>query len=204
MTGKNLKILFLIVVFLPACAGVPLSTMFKLKGMDPIEADPAQIKIAIRADERLVIREGGVSINLKFDADDGSLNIDDTYLIDIIRNPVLSYELMKDNEAGEVVTLFQLSDSDARKMQYVQSQLRPFKGEGRGGALSFGVDLKDVCADSPMPDGEVLVDIFIQTATKSGFIPLNKNLNVRQSRNGEDSRYESFADCSEPLKGGAG
>ena len=40
-----------------------------------MEADPAQIKVAIRADDRIGIREGGAKIEVKFDAEDGALAV---------------------------------------------------------------------------------------------------------------------------------
>ena len=63
------------VIVLSACTSVPLTTLYKLHKIDPMEADPAQIKVAIRADDRIGIREGGAKIEVKFDAEDGALAV---------------------------------------------------------------------------------------------------------------------------------
>ena len=182
-------------LILPGCAGMPLSTMYKLHTMNPMEIDPAQLKVAIRADERIGIREDGVQVTLEFDAEDGSLHIDDNYTVVITRNPILTPELVDDKRPGDSVTVLQLSDGDARKMTRAQSQLKPYsEGSGRG-KLSFGVDVSGVCLHSPIPPGEVLVDIFIQASDVDGFFAFTRDLDLRKSRDVTDAMLDDLPTC---------
>jgi len=48
---------------------MPLTSMYKLSRMDPIDANPAQIKVAVRADEAIGIGKGDAQIEFKFDAE---------------------------------------------------------------------------------------------------------------------------------------
>ena len=143
--------------------------MFKLRNMDPLAVDPAQLKVAIRADEHIHLPKDGVHISLKFDAEDGSLIIDDTYVVEVIRNPILTPELFDDKATWESVTVLQLSDSDAQKMTRVQSALKPYIEGRAGGSLTFGISISGVCVLSPISAGNVLVDVFMQSSDNEDF-----------------------------------
>ena len=195
------RLLIVVSFFLTGCMGMPLTTMYKLNRLDPMEADPAQIKVAIRADDRIGIRKGGANIEVKFDSEDGSLNIDETFVIEIIRNPIMSIELMKDKSLGESVTVLQLTKSDAQRLKVLQSSLEPYREGERKGTGSFGVSLTGVCLYSPIPAGEVLVDIFLQTSDYDGFFVFVRNLDLRKKSDQEDANLVEWPNCQETQVG---
>ena len=158
---SSLASLLIIAIFISGCSGMPLSTMVKLSRLDPMEADPAQVRIAIRADQRITVPDGGAIVELKFEANDGELHIDDTYIVEIVRKPVLTTELIDGKRPGEAVTVLRLSDRDAEKMTRAQTLLKPYADGSGSGALTFGIGLRDLCVSSPLPAGIVLVDIFM-------------------------------------------
>jgi len=192
---RHLASLLIFAFLLAGCVGMPLTTALKLRGMDPLEVDPAQLKVAIRADERIGIPDDGVHISLKFDAEDGSLNIDDTYVVEIIRTPILTSELVDDKARWESVTMLQLSESDAQRMTRAQSLLKPYTDGRAGGSLSFGVDVKGVCAHSPILPGKVLVDIFVRARDNDGFFAVARDLDLRQKGDESDPMLETFKRC---------
>lgn len=192
--------LLIIAIVLPGCSGMPLSTMVKLGRLDPMEADPAQVRVAIRTDQRITIPEGGAVVGLKFVADDGELHIDDTYVVEIVRNPILTTELLDGKRRSEVVTVLQLSDKDAEKMTRAQALLKPYTDGRRSGALTFGVGLHDLCVSSPLPAGNVLVDIFMQTSDNDGYFVFTKDLDPLESSDVEDVTLESLPECAAELE----
>ena len=42
---SSLASLLIMGIFLSGCSGMPISTMIKLGGLDPMEADPAQVRV---------------------------------------------------------------------------------------------------------------------------------------------------------------
>lgn len=182
-------------IFLSACTSVPLTTLYKLHKIDPMEADPAQIKVAIRADERIGIREGGAKIEVKFEAEDGSLNIDETYLVEIIGNPELRAELFTDKNPGESVTVLGLTQSDIQRMREVQSSVAAISKDDPEGSGSLGVFLDGVCLHSKMPEGAVLIDIFLQTSNQDGFFVLSRNLDLRKQSMRDGSDLDDWPGC---------
>jgi hypothetical protein len=182
---------------LSACTSVPLTTLYKLNKIDPMEADPAQIKIAIRADDRIGIREGGAKIEVKFEAEDGSLNIDETYLVEIIRNPEMRAELFADKNPGESVTVLGLTKSDIQRMRAVQSSVAAISKGDPEGTGSLGVFLDGVCLHSKMPEGDVLIDIFLQTSDQDGFFLLSRNLDLRKQSMQDGTDLDDWPDCQD-------
>ena len=197
MLRNQFVALMVLAVFLAGCAGMPLSTMYTLRSLDPMEVDPAQLKVAIRADERIGIPRDGVHLSLNFDADDGSLNIDEIYVVEIIRNPILTAELYDDKATWESVTVLQLSDVDAQRLTRVQSLLKPYTDGRTSGSPSFGVDVKGICAHSPIPAGRVLIDIFVQASDNDGFFAITRNLDLRQLGNESDPMLASLSECQD-------
>ena len=190
-----MRILFLAAMFLSACTSVPLTTLYKLHKIDPMEADPAQIKVAIRAHDRIGIREGGAKIEVKFEAEDGSLNIDETYLVEIIRNPDMSAELLAGINPGESVTVLGLTQSDIQRMRAVQSSVAAISKDDPEGSGSLGVFLDGVCLQSKMPEGTVLIDIFLQTSDQDGFFVLSRNLDLRKQSMQDGTDLDDWPGC---------
>ncbi len=189
------QIIFVLV--LTGCVSMPVTSMFKLRKMDPLAVDPAQLKVAIRADERIHLPKDGVHISLKFDAEDGSLIIDDTYVVEVIRNPILTPELFDDKATWESVTVLQLSDSDAQKMIRVQSALKPYIEGRAGGSLSFGINISGVCVLSPISAGNVLVDVFMQSSDNEDFFAVTRNFELGGGSAGTEPVLESLSKCVE-------
>lgn len=191
------RLLIVVSIFLASCSSMPLTTMYKLHKLDPMEADPAQIKVAIRADDRIGIREGGAKIEVKIDFEDGTAGIDETFAIEITRNPIMSTELVEDKKPGESVTVLQLTEADAQRFRLLQSTLETYDQDERKGTGSFGVGLSGICLFSPMADDEVLVDIFLQTNVYDGFYVLVRNLELKKKLEQEGVTVPEWPTCQE-------
>ncbi len=195
MLQKHLGSLLAVVLTLAGCASMPFTTMYKLHKLDPMEVDPAQIKVAVLADERIDIRTNGAAIELGFDAEDGSLHVDETYILEIVRNPIFTQELVEAKTPGKAVTVFQLSESDAQKMKQIQSLLLPYKEDDRKGTGRLGVSLSGVCAHSQIPAGKVPATILLQTSNIDGFFVITRDLDLRERRIGVGASLEEWPEC---------
>ena len=185
----------LIVLFLAGCTSMPLTTMYKLSRMDPMDADPAQIKVAVRADEAIGIGKGDAQIEFKFDAEDDSLNIDEIYLIEVVRNPAMHGELYADKKPGESITVLGLTTSDAQRMKQLQLEMAPFRNGDVEGSGSLRVNLSGMCLHNKMPPGEVQLDLFLQTSEQEGFFVMAKNLDMREVLAEEGRNMDELPDC---------
>jgi len=185
----------LVALFLTGCTSMPLSSMYKLSRIDPMEADPAQIKVAVRADETIGIGKGDAQIEFKFDADDNSLNIDEIYLIEVVRNPVVQGDLYADKKPRESITVLGLTASDAERMRQLQLAMAPYRNGDAEGSGSLRVNLSGMCLHSKMPPGEVQLDVFLQTSEQEGFFLMANNLDMREVMAEEGSDMDELPDC---------
>ena len=185
----------LIALFLAGCTSMPLTSMYKLSRMDPMEADPAQIKVAVRADEAIGIGKGDAQIEFKFDAEDGSLSIDEIYLIEIDPDPIVYGALYTDKKPGESITVLSLTPGDAERMKQLQLEMAMFREGDVKGSGSLRVNLNGICLHSKMHPGEVQLDMFLQTSEQEGFFVLAKNLDLREALAEDGTDMDELPDC---------
>ena len=185
----------LITLFLAGCTSMPLTSMYKLSRMDPMEADPAQIKVAVRADEAIGIGKGDAQIEFKFDAEDGSLSIDEIYLIEMDPDPIVYGAIYTDKKPGESITVLSLTPGDAERMKQLQLEMAMFREGNVKGSGSLRVNLNGICLHSKMHPGEVQLDMFLQTSEQEGFFVLAKNLDLREALAEDGTDMDELPDC---------
>ena len=66
MNKLKLSAIVCISILITACTSVPLSTMWKLRNFDPLQADPSQIRIAVITDKIVQLKDDAVTIELSF------------------------------------------------------------------------------------------------------------------------------------------
>jgi len=174
------KILLFVISFftLLSCSTIPLVSIYKLSQLEPLSADPQQIRIAVRTCKVFSVQKGDVRMSLGYQADDGSLIIDDLYLVEVIHGDVLQKELLNDLQDNDAITILHLSDSDAKQMYKTQQFIAKRNAIGLKGKGSFSVGTTISCLSSALPSDEILVDILIQTDPQESFYAISENLDV--------------------------
>lgn len=166
-----------------------------------MDADPAQIKVAVRADKVIGIGKGDAKIEFKFEAEDGSLNIDEIYLIEVVRNPALHGELYADKKPGESITVLGLTTNDAQRMRELQLTMAPYRNGDAKGSGSLRINLNGICLHNEVPPSEALLDIFLQTSEQDGFFVFAKNLDMREILEEEGRNFDELPDCRQAQAG---
>ena len=188
----------LLTLLLTSCASVPLTSMYKLYRLSPMEADPSQIKIAIRAHENLGIPHGGAQIQLSYKTHDQNTYIDDIYLIDIVKNAMLTPELTEDMKVNEAITVLQLTPPDAKRMKQIQNLVKADKANDIEGQGSLGVSLNGICLrDGNIPPDYQTIDIFMQTSNQDGYFVFTEDFDLTQSRPGWDADLTNWPKCAD-------
>ncbi len=191
---KNLFVITLISM-LSGCASMPLPSMYKLYRLSPMEADPAQIKIAIRAHQAIGIPHGAARMEVKYENHDKSKIIEDIYFIEITQNAAVPAELKDDKAADEAITILQLTEQDAESMRKIQAQVKADKKAGIKGMGSFGLGLHGTCLQGTLPEGSLYVDIFMQTSDEDSYFIFTENLDIRESQKGWEGDLSKWPEC---------
>lgn len=192
-----LKTLLVITLFalLGGCASMPLTSMYKLYRLSPMEADPAQIKIAIRAHQAIGIPHGAARMEVKYENHDQTSIIEETYFIEVTQNGVVTPELLEDKAADETITILQLTEQDADSMRKIQALVKADTAADIKGKGSLGIGLHGTCLRGTLPKGSLYVDIFMQTSDQDGYFIFTKNLDIRQSQEGWQGDLSQWPDC---------
>lgn len=180
---KRLKRILGLLVFallVGGCMSMPLSSMYKLSQLSPLEANPKEMKIAVRTLDIAGIQTGAINMHLGYVAQDGSINIDEDYLVEVENNPLLSKLLLNGIEENEKVTVMQLSAIDGASMQAHQQRIKAYKEAGGEGQGTFSVGVNSICLTGPLPDDELLVDIFLQVSEAESFFIMFEDMDLLQ------------------------
>lgn len=174
---------------------MPLTSMYKLYRLSPMEADPAQIKIAIRAHQAIGIPHGAARMEVKYENHDKSKIIEDIYFIEITQNAAVPAELKDDKAADEAITILQLTEQDAESMRKIQAQVKADTKAGIKGMGSFGLGLHGTCLQGTLAKGSLYVDIFMQTSDEDSYFIFTENLDIRESQKGWEGDLSKWPEC---------
>lgn len=185
------------ILSMAACTSIPIKSLYKLYKFDIYEASPDEFRIAIRTHKYILIKKGSVALKIGFTAEDESLIIDDTYLVEIERNGVLTDELLDDKASNEAVTVMRFSPDDAKQFATTLNLINNYREtsgkEGRRSTVDFNV--KDLCVTQPLPDGKTLMDILLQTTFEDGYFVFLNNVDTRKERKDLDGTADDVALC---------
>jgi hypothetical protein len=170
---------------LSGCMSMPLTSMYKLSQLSPLEASPEDIRIATRTLDVVDIRTGNVVLEFGYTAEDKSIDFAQKYEVEVLKNGVLSKILLEDKNADEVVTVLRLSEQDAADMRAKQKQVLAHKESGKTGTGQFSISVNDFCAKTALPADEFLLDVFIQVDPEDGYFVMFEDMNVMEQDGAE-------------------
>ncbi|MEM9304004.1 MAG: hypothetical protein AAGE01_17955 [Pseudomonadota bacterium] len=182
---------------LSACAGVPLTSMLKLSRLLPLEADPAQIRVAVRADRAIALRTGDVTMGITYEAADNALSLQEEFVVQVDRGAILPPELLRGLGEKEAVTIMALSDSDARRFSRTQAKIRGAEANAEGGEGGFSLGVTYGCTNGPLPTEELLIDIYLQTALDDEFFVMNADVDLYATVMPDGQEIPRWPECED-------
>ena len=177
MTLKTRIILtMLMTTFLTACSNIPLSTMWKMSKLNPLEMNPAGISIAVITHKDVELKKDAVYMQMAYKTASAGVSIDETFLIQVSNDMSSLSEndkamLTRYQAKDEAIHIFSLSEETSKKMRKLQQQVRTLKRNGVKGSGSMSVGVKHFCL--PKTDvKKVEMDILAKLNSGDGYILL--------------------------------
>ena len=171
----------LVSLALSGCAGLgtPPASALKLARMNPMEADPGAIRFAVATPAFLRLREGDVTVTVRYDTGDPKTSFLEQY------KPIITDETASapglPAQAGEgrlVVARFDQADSEA--FRAVQARVKAFKaagGEGKG-SLTVGAT---GCRTAPVPAGPIRMSAWLRAEADEPYFALMRDVDMRKT-----------------------
>ncbi len=190
------KIIWLLVVLsLTGCAGIPLSSVYKMMTANPLEFDPEAVSIAIKRSNAIQVQTGDVEMEVFINNDNPDLKILEKYflVIDNTSKVPLVAESLKYNE---YLTILTLSPEDVIKMKNLQHKMKTHLTNG-GESDDFGFSIRVLkgCKNIAGIPENVFVSLFLKLDLRSEYFPLYQNFNIGQADLSPLKNLENWDDC---------
>lgn len=159
-----------------ACTSIPLSTMWKMRNFDPLQADPSAIKIAVITDKIVQLKDDAVTLELSFKSDFPEHTFENVSKATVETNSLVPElnELVGENQE---ITLFYLDEETAHKMRLSQNRIRIIRENEIEGQGSFGISVNTGCFEGPKPK-ELKADVYAQLEPENGYIKMISDVDL--------------------------
>lgn len=187
--------LLLIVLSITACAGIPLSSVYKMMTANPLEFHPEAISIAIKRSNAIQIQSGDIEMEVFINNDNPDLKILQKYFLVVdnaSRFPIVA-ERLKNNEA---LTILTLSPEDVVRMRNLQKKMKlHLRNSGESDDFGFSVRVLKGCKNIDNIPDNVFVSLFLKLDSRSDFFPLYQDFNIGQADLSPLKSLENWDDC---------
>lgn len=195
-------VLFLAVLALAGCTGVPVSTQWKLRSFALATADISQLRVAVRppvwaapTPEKSILTAG---YELTDGAPGRSLDVHVRRAAHAADRAALA-QLAPEPEA---LVVYEVAPGDLAAVRAYQAEMERFREAGRHGRGKVELHGGLACRLSEMPEGPIRVDLFIHASDEIGWLPLAEDYDVRSGA--EPEKIRETAPVCEKTAGRAG
>jgi len=173
-------------LLLTSCTSIPLSTAWKLRNFDPLEAETAHIRIAVITNELVQLEDNAVSLQLGFQSTQAEHNFQSTSNATVEANANVS-ELNQSLNNDQRITLFYLDEAAAHEMKLSLNRIKVIKENNVDGNGSFGVNIHTGCFNGPKP--KLLATIYAKFKPQQGYIKMLSNIDLLNQVDSEQSEF---------------
>jgi len=188
--------LLLMVLSIIGCAGIPLSSVYKMMTTNPFEFHPDAISIAVKRSNVIQVQTGDVELKFSIHSDKLDLKVLQQYFLVVDNTPRVTTitEELKNNEALTVLTL---STEDVIRMKNLQKRMRDhLKKGGKSSDFGFSVRVLEGCKNTNDIPDNVFVSLFLKLDSRSDFFPLYEYFDIGQADLSPLKNLENWNDCN--------
>lgn len=188
--------LLFIVLSIVGCAGIPLSSVYKMMTANPLEFHPDAISIAIKRSNAIQVHTGDVEMTIYIHSDNPELRVLQQYYLVVDNTPRESAMAagIKNNEA---LTILTLSPEDVIKMKSLQKRMKKhLRNGGESDDFGFSVRVLKGCKNTNDIPKNVFVSLFLKLDSRSDFFPLYEDFDIGQADLTPLKNLENWDDCN--------
>ncbi len=183
------------VLSIVGCAGMPLSSMYKMMTANPLEFHPDAISIAIKRSNAIQINTGDVKMNLSIHSDNPELRVSQQYYLVVDNTPQVP-TLAKGIKDNEALTILTLSPEDVIQMTILQKKMKNhLRNGGKTDDFGFSVLVLNGCKNTNNIPSNVFVSLFLKLDAWSDFFPLYEDFDIGQADLSPLKNLENWDDC---------
>jgi hypothetical protein len=148
----------------------------RLAAFDALEANPAEIRLAVEAPRLIGLRNGDIVMSITHPGANGVPPLNERFAAEIESDGEAVPGLPASSDADSRIIVARFAASDHRRLLAAQEQARRMQGSGGKGAISVGA----TGCRTGEPDGRpVRFSILMQTRAGTAFFPLQEDMDLR-------------------------
>ncbi|MBR0557131.1 hypothetical protein J5J10_15690 [Ciceribacter sp. L1K23] len=169
----------LVLSLLSSCTTVDPQTAAKLAALSPLDADPGQLRVAIKLPAPLELGNGNALLTMGW-SPGGGVPIHHTYRLNVTETPNAIAGLEVLLGPGEKLVVLSLAARDVVGLRAFQGKIRAEKQEGSDGKGSLSVRISGGCwqGDFPAATSRLPFEIWLRTSPHEDYLPLVQNANL--------------------------
>ncbi|MEO0542175.1 MAG: hypothetical protein AAFY99_00030 [Pseudomonadota bacterium] len=181
--------------FLAGClTSTPPRSLIKLANWSPMDSDPRDIRVAVQTPEYISIRDGDIRMRLVYEAGDVQNSLVEEYIVMVnpVDRKVLGLPAPMEEKSRTLIG--ELNPEDAASLLAAQRQIRDLRDAGDSGKGSLTV-IASGCATKDLPEGPVLVTIWLQTNPSETFFIVARNNDLRKTAAKAQQNLDDIERC---------
>lgn len=188
----------LVALQLAGCGHMPVTSMVKLARVDLASSEPAELRAALRLPQAIRPMHNQVHLKIAARLANGWEERQDFRLSEIV-DPAERALLRDEVEPGTHLFAYRLDASEVARLTAFREEIKRQQAASgrRGGAVTISVE-PAACRSSELPPGAVLFTTYLRTAETGSYVPLARDLDLREVVPGRDLAAEM------PLCGSSG
>jgi hypothetical protein len=167
----------LLTLALAGCNGVPLLTQWKLRHFDVSTADIAKLRIALRAPDWVTPTPDKTLIEATRAQDDGERQ---TFIrLRRALHADEAAELARIAPEPARLEIYEVAPQDLAAVAGLQQDALRARREGGANKGSLKIGSGVACRNAAVPEGPILIDVYIRPDDETGWLPLLQGFDLR-------------------------
>jgi hypothetical protein len=196
MKRRFIFIFLMMICAVSGCSSIPLTTMYKMMSVNPLELEPSEIVVAVQAPNGIVVSNNDVVIKFEFTTNDPNYNFEDEYFVKLNAKYVLPNELTQEINRDSKFYILQLSQDDTLKMLRGQELVKKYRMNNSDGGGSFNLSVESVCKNSQFSVKNNELNVFLKLNENDEFFTFMEDVNVLDIGEDKSSYIKPIRSCT--------
>jgi hypothetical protein len=193
---KRIFVFLMIICVVSGCSSIPLTTMYKMMSVNPLELEPGEIVVAVQAPNGIVINNNDVVIKFNFKTNDPNYSFEHEYFVKVNDQYVLPDELRQKSNIDSKFFILQLNKNDALKMLHGQDIVKKYRINNSDGAGSFNLSVESACKNTQFSNNNNEVNVYLKLNDNDDFFTFMEDLNVLELGEDKPGYFKPITLCT--------
>ncbi|PKI07281.1 hypothetical protein CXF78_06240 [Shewanella sp. 11B5] len=196
MKRRFIFIFLMMICAVSGCSSIPLTTMYKMMSVNPLELEPSEIVVAVQAPNGIVVSNNDVVIKFEFTTNDPNYNFEDEYFVKLNAKYVLPNELTQEINRDSKFYILQLSQDDTLKILRGQELVKKYRMNNSDGGGSFNLSVESVCENSQFSVKNNELNVFLKLNENDEFFTFMEHVNVLEIGEDKSGYIKPIRSCT--------